>query len=175
VTGARSGGLVTELIVRRARIRNFTAADNHFDGLAGYETEDSVFEGLHLHDNRAAGLSFDIAFHNNIVANTVIERSGSVGIFIRDARDNLFDGLQIRNSGDHGVFLAQVDGEADKPAAGNTFVSLVVAGSQGAGIRVNDASCVDNLLAGAQLIANRDGGIAEATPGLLRQSGVVVR
>ena len=175
VTGARSGGLVTELLVRRARILDFTAADNHFDGVAGYETEDSVFDGLHLHDNRAAGLSFDIAFHNNIVTNAVIERSGSVGIFMRDARDNVFDGLQIRNSGDHGVFLAQVDGEADKPAAGNTFVSLVVASSNGAGVRVNDASCVNNLLVGAQLIGNRDGGVVEATAGLLRQSGVVVR
>jgi hypothetical protein len=31
-----------------------------FAGLAGYETEDSLFSDLHLHDNLAAGLSFDI-------------------------------------------------------------------------------------------------------------------
>lgn len=175
VRSPRSGGLVTELIVRRATIRDLTVEDSFFDGVAGYETEDSVFDGLYLHDNLAAGLSFDIAFNHNVVSNTVITRSGKVGIFMRDARDNLFEALQIRESGEHGIFLAQVDGEADKPAAGNTFAGLVVESSDGAGVRVNDASCTDNLVVGAQLIANRDGGVSEATPGLLKSAGVIVR
>ena len=130
---------------------------------------------MYLHDNLAAGLSFDIAFDNNIIANTVIERTGKVGIFMRDSRDNLFSGLQIRNSGEHGIFLAQVDSEASKPAAGNMFTGLVVAGSQGAGVRVNDASCVDNAIVGAQLVGNRDGAISEITPGMLGTAGVISR
>ena len=175
VRSPRSGGLVTELVVRRATIRDFTVTDSFFDGVAGYETEDSLFEGMYLHDNLAAGLSFDIAFDNNIIANTVIERTGKVGIFMRDSRDNLFSGLQIRNSGEHGIFLAQVDSEASKPAAGNMFTGLVVAGSQGAGVRVNDASCVDNAIVGAQLVGNRDGAISEITPGMLGTAGVISR
>jgi len=175
ILGARSGGLVTELTVRRATIRDVTVSDSFFDGVAGYETEDSLFEGMYLHDNLAAGLSFDIAFNNNVIANTIIERSGKVGIFMRDSRNNIFDGLQIRNSGEHGVFLAQVGSETDKPAAGNIFASLVVALSSGAGLRVNDASCVDNVVVGAQLIANRDGAISEVIPGMVRSVGIVAR
>jgi hypothetical protein len=175
VTGARSGGLVTELGVRRATIRNFTATDSFFDGMAGYETEESVFDGMHLHDNLAAGISLDIAFNHNVITNTTITRTGKVGIFMRDSRGNLFDALQIRDSGEHGVFLAQVDGDATKPAAANTFVSLVVAGSNGAAFRANDASCVDNLVVGAQFIANRDGGVSEVVPGMVEVAGVIVR
>jgi hypothetical protein len=175
VVGARSGGLVTELGVRRATIRNFTAADSFFDGVAGYETEESVFDGMHLHDNLAAGLSLDIAFNHNIITNTTITRTGKVGIFARDSRGNIFDSLQIRDSGEHGVFLAQVDSDATKPAAANTFVSLVVAGSDGAAFRANDASCVDNLVVGAQFIGNRDGGVSEVVPGLVQTAGVIVR
>jgi len=35
-----------------------------FDGLAAYLTEDSTFTDLALHDNAAAGLSFDDDFDN---------------------------------------------------------------------------------------------------------------
>lgn len=175
VTGARSGGLVTELGVRRATVRDFTAADNSFDGLAGYQTEDSVFDGLYLHDNLEAGISLDIQFNNNLIANAVIERTGKVGVFMRDARDNVFSGMQIRNSGEHGIFIAQVEGRPATAATGNSFVSLVVAKSAGAGVRVNDISCVNNLLASSQLIENRDGGVGEVVPGLLQRSGVVIR
>lgn len=175
ITAARSGGVVTELGVRRATIRDLTVSDSFFDGLAGYETEDSLFDGMYLHGNLAAGLSFDIDFNNNIVANTVIQGSGKVGIFMRDSRDNVFTGLQIRNSGEHGIFLAQVDAEIDTPAAGNTFANIVVAGSKGAGVRVGDASCVNNMVVGAQLVGNRDGAISEVAPGLVQVFGVVAR
>ena len=175
VFSARSGGLVSELICRRLTVRDFTAFDNHFDGLAGYETEDSTFSGLYLHDNLAAGFSFDIAFNKNVVSDTIITGSGSVGIFMRDARDNLFHGLQIRNSGQHGIFLAQVDTDATKPAAGNTFSGVIVSGSQGAGFRVNDLSCVSNIVTGAQFIGNSGGCISEASPGLVLNSGTICR
>jgi len=177
VRSARSGGLVTELRCRRVTVRDFTSFDNHFDGLAGYETENSVFTELHLFDNLAAGLSFDIRFDNNIVGSAVITGSGTVGIFMRDSHDNLFNNLQIRGSGEHGVFLSQVDNDASKPAAGNTFVGLVVSGSgrkpnlplgSGAGFRINNASCVNNIVCSAQFVNNRDGGISQAVPNLVR-------
>ncbi len=43
VSRARSGGLVSEKGSRRLTVRDFTSFDNHFDGLAAYETEDSTF------------------------------------------------------------------------------------------------------------------------------------
>jgi hypothetical protein len=175
VFGARSGGLVSELICRRLTITNFTSSDNHFDGLAGYETEDSVFTKLYLHHNLAAGFSFDIAFNKNLISDTVLADNAKVGIFMRDARDNVFHGLQIRNSGEHGVFLAQVDTDATKPAAGNIFTALMVSGSQGAGVRVNDLSCVNNSIVSSQFVGNSGGCISEASPGLALASANICR
>lgn len=176
---ARSGGLVSERGSRRVTVRDFTAFDNHFDGLAAYETEDSTFVGLHLHDNLAAGLSFDLRFNNNLISDAVITGSGTVGIFMRDARDNLFEGMLVRRSREYGLFLAQVDADATKPAAGNTFSGLVVSDSGRAGLRVNDASDVDNLVVGAQFVHNAgvcpEAGISEAAPGLVQRFGIICR
>ncbi len=49
----RSGGLVTTLGVRRLTVRGLEAFDNQFDGLACYQTTDSLFTELSLHDNPA--------------------------------------------------------------------------------------------------------------------------
>jgi Right handed beta helix region len=181
VRDARSGGLVTELGSRRVTVRDFTTFGNAFDGLAAYETEDSRFTGLYLHDNDGAGISLDIGFDDNIFDGGVLAGNKDVGIFMRDSVDNLFQGLQIRDSGSFGMFLAQVESDATKPAAGNTFVGLVISRSGrneskgGAPIRVNDASCVDNLVAGAQFVANRDPGISQPFPGLVHEFGTIVR
>lgn len=175
VFGARSGGLVSELTCRRLAITDFTSSDNHFDGVAGYETEDSVFSRLYLHDNLAAGFSFDIAFNNNLISDTVINGNAKVGIFMRDSKDNVFHGLQIRNSGEHGIFLAQVDADATKPASGNTFIGLTVSSSLGAGIRINDLSCVNNAVVGSQFVGNSGGCISEASPGLALASANICR
>ncbi len=175
VSSAISGGLVSEKSSRRVIVRDFASFDNHFDGLAGYETEDSTFSGLYLHDNLAAGLSFDIHFNNNIVGDAVITDNGSVGIFMRDSQDNLFQGLQIRNSAGQGGFLAQVDGDLTTPAAGNTFSGLVVSGSGGAGLRANDVSVVNNLVTGSQFIGNAGEGISEVTPGQVQVFGTICR
>jgi hypothetical protein len=175
VHSAASGGLVTELKSRRLTIRDYRSFDNEFDGLAGYETEDSIFSGIHLYDNLAAGFSFDIQFNRNMFNDVVIENSGSVGIFIRDSQDNIFTNMHINNSKQHGVFLAQVDDEADKPAAGQTFTGLMVSGSGGYGVLVNDASCVDTVLVGAQLIKNQAGCVGEFTSGLVTNVGSVCR
>ena len=58
--------------------------DLEFDGLAGYQTEDSLFTGLNVYNNQVAGLSFDLDFANNQVNNCFIKNNGSgpvVGTF----------------------------------------------------------------------------------------------
>ncbi len=95
VHSARSGGLVTEKVVRRLTVRDFTSYGNFFDGLAAYETEDSLFSGLYLHDNPYAGMSLDIGFNHNLVSDALLADNGKQGVFMRDSRDNLFQGLQI--------------------------------------------------------------------------------
>ena len=101
--------------------------------------------------------------HSGFVSNSAITDNGSVGIFMRDSRDNMFQGLEIRNHpNDHGIFLAQPENEPTKPAAGNTFSGVVVSGSGGAGLRVNDASCVNNIVVGSQFVQNVGGCVSAA-------------
>jgi len=161
---ARSGGLVADGS-QRVTVRDFTASDNHLDGLAGYETTDSVFSGLFLHDNLAAGLSLDNDFDHNTVDDVAIEGSGDVGVFMRDVHRNVFSAMHVRDSGSHGIFLAQDDRPLATPNDSprrNTFNSIMVFGSGGAGIWVNDTSCAGNLLVALQFGDNDDGDISDA-------------
>lgn len=197
-----SGGLVAERGTRRLTVREFTAFDNHFDGLAAYETEYSTFSGLYLTNNCAAGLSFDLGFNHNMVSEVVISRDGtstcapgladgSVGAFILNSRDNLFLGMRIDNMRTHGLFLADA-GSPASAATGNTFTGLVISNSGwdadpategfcvsgfvgGTGMCLNNETLENNLVVGAQFSNNRGGCVVEATPALLTQSGVICR
>jgi hypothetical protein len=161
--------LVTSGGVRRLTVRDFTAFDNHFDGLACYLTEDSRFTGLSLHDNRAAGISLDLGFNHNVIDHSVIERN-DLGIFMRDARDNTFENLTIRESRNHGVFMAQAaeftktgwQFNAGTQCTDNRFADLRISNSAGNAFRINDASCTNNLITGARFVDNRLGGLAQA-------------
>ena len=175
VYGAMSGGLVTELGCRRLTIRDYTSYDNEFDGLAGYETEDSTFSGIHLYGNKAAGISTDIKFNNNKFYNVTIADNKSVGIFMRDSLDNSFTNLHVRDSVQHGIFLAQVNSDPSTAATGNTFTGVVISRSGGMGFMANDASCINNMMVGAQFIDNKYGCIGEATAGLVENVGAICR
>ena len=175
VFGAASGGLVTELGSRNLSVTDYTSYDNQFDGLAGYETEDSTFSGINLYNNLAAGISTDIHFNNNKFFNVTISGNRSVGIFMRDSIDNSFTNLHIRNNAQHGIFIAQVDADPSKAATGNTFSSLVISGSGGLGLLVNDASCINNMIVAAQFIDNKAGCFSEANAGLTENLGVICR
>jgi hypothetical protein len=162
VESARSGGLVAELGSRRVTVRDFTASDNAFDGLAGYDTEDSLFTGLYLHSNVNAGLSFDGDFNKNTISDSVIAENGDVGVFMLDAHDNVFSELRIRDSGSHGMFLSAANvGDPTTCASGNTFTGMVISGSgqkpagDGFGMWVANADCTNNLVCAAQFVGNR--------------------
>jgi hypothetical protein len=185
VFSARSGGLVTEKGCKQVTVDEFTTYDNHFDGLAGYKTENSLFSNLFLKNNCAAGLSFDHDFDSNVLSDVIISRdddiscdpldAGSVGIFMRDSHQNVFHGIQIRNMREHGIFIAQDGGDPATAATGNSFNGIVVSNSGGAGLRVNDSSCINNLVCGSQFHDNTSGCISEASPDLVQvcSAGIV--
>jgi len=175
VSGAISGGLVTELGCNRLMIRDYTSYDNEFDGFAGYETENSTFSGINLYDNKGAGISADIHFDNNKFSDVTITNTQTVGIFMRDSYNNSFTNVHIRNSKQHGIFLAQVDDDITKPAAGNTFNSLVISNSGGYGILISDASCVNNLFVASQYVDNVKGCYGEAASNLIEGVGAICR
>ena len=171
---AASGGLVVELGSKRVVVRDFESYDHVFDGLAAYLTEESVFTGLYLHDNGAAGLSFDDEFNNNIISDVVITDTGSVGLFMRYSRDNMFSDMQILRSGEHGIFIAHVSGASDA-ATGNSFNGVVVADSAEWGIFIANDTNVDNLIVGIQYVNNPDGCLFEPIVGLVTVVGEVCR
>ena len=89
-------------------VRGFEAFDNEFDGLACYQTTDSLFTDLYLHDNPGAGISLDLAFNHNVISNAVLA-ANDLGIFMRASRDNQFHNVAIRNSHHYGVFMAHAE------------------------------------------------------------------
>ena len=171
----RSGGLVTTLGVRRLTVRGLDAFDNQFDGLACYETTDSLFTDLFLHDNPGAGISLDLAFNGNVVSHAILV-GNDLGIFMRSSRENKFQDISIFNSHHYGVFMAhteQVTPHGLKPApmtacVQNSFTNLVASNCGGAAFRVNNATCVNNVVIGAQFSENAKGGFSLVQPDLLQ-------
>jgi len=157
----RSGGLVTTHVVRRLTVRDFTAFDNQFDGLACYQTEDSLFTGLHLHNNPGAGISLDLSFNHNVISNAVLT-ANSLGIFMRASRSNHFLNVTIRDSHQYGVFLAQAEtrtalgwGPAPRTeCVDNSFNNLSATHCGNAAFHVNNAGCTNNIVTRARFQDN---------------------
>ena len=160
----RSGGLVSAGGTRRLTVRDFTAYDSQFDGLACYRTEDSIFTGLQLHDNLAAGISLDLSFDHNLISEALLA-GNTLGIFMRDSCDNLFQGLVIRRSRGDGVFMAQADIQTrdgwqlspNTECTGNSFVGLAISECGGKPFLVNNVACTNNVVYGAQFQDNNRG------------------
>ena len=163
----RSGGLVTAG-ARRVQVSDFDSYDNQFDGLACYETEESRFDGLRLHDNLAAGISLDLDFNHNFITNAVLA-DNDLGIFMRDSRNNSFRGLTISKSRHHGIFMAQSivptakgwKPSPDTACIGNNFENLTVRDCGGKAFQVNDDSCTNNVIFGASFLRNILGGLGQ--------------
>jgi polygalacturonase len=170
----RSGGLVTTHYVRRLKVRDFIATDSEFDGLACYRTEESEFTGLFLHNNQAAGISFDLSVNNNLVRDAILA-DNDLGIFMRESRSNIFREINVDQSRSYGVFMAQAEQRtstgwgprAHTECTNNSFNELRVSNSGAAAFRVNDATCVDNVISSAHFRDNAKGGLSQVTPNLV--------
>jgi hypothetical protein len=162
-----SGGLVTEKGCRRVTVRRLDASDHEFDGLACYETTESLFSDLHLYNNRAAGISTDMRFNGNLITHAFLHHNGTHGIFMRDSDDNAYQGIMISDSGNSGIFLAQADKVPDTAPTGNSFVGLHVARSGGPAVQINDAASKQNHFTATQFKENK-GEIAEPKEGVAK-------
>ena len=156
IDGARSGGIVSEHSCYRLKVERLTSMHNYFDGLAGYETYQSLYSDLLLAENQAAGISLDGQFNSNKFDGVQILKNKNVGIFVRESNKNLFVNLNIEDSGSHGIFLAQSEAPNSCPE-NNIFQNLEVDRSRGAGFRLNDV-CRGNRISGpAKFNANQNG------------------
>jgi len=170
----RSGGLVTTLGVRRLTVRHFDSCGNEFDGLACYDTADSIFADLNLHDNPGAGISLDLAFVHNIISNAVLARN-DLGIFMRASHNNQFHDVTIRRSHHFGVFMAHTDFTTpagvrpvpDSECTRNAFTNLAAIDCGSAAFRVNDLNCTNNVIIQPRFVDDPRGGISEVRPDLV--------
>ena len=160
---ARSGGVVLEKNCRRVFINDLDSHDNHFDGLAAYETEDCSFTRLRLHHNLSAALSVDWKFNRNVIADSTLELNGSQGVFMRDAVGNQFRNLVIKNNGQQGIFIAQTESMPATACIKNSFIKLTITDNKGHGIRINYASCTENVVTASRFFNNNGISISDAT------------
>lgn len=178
----RSGGIVTAVNVRRLTVRDFTAFDNEFDGLACYRTEDCVFTKMNLHDNQSAGISLDNDFHYNLISDSTLA-GNDLGIFMRHSCSNQFRNLLIRQSRHDGVFIAQSGRDTpsgwqfipESACIGNQFVACKIQNCASAAFRVNDAACVSNVIQDGAFVGNIRGGLLQAATDLVKVRGLVER
>jgi hypothetical protein len=182
VFNCRSGGLVTEHGVRNLSVSGLNSYGHQFDGMACYKTEDSVFTDLHLHHNPGAGLSLDLDFDGNVVADAVMAEN-DIGIFMRESHFNTFNGIVIRGSRSLGVFLSHAaeknrrgewEMQPDTQCDGNTFNGLVIRDGWGAAFSVPEPTCSNTLIAAAQFIGNREG-LVVVSPELVVVQGLIER
>ena len=170
----RSGGLVTTLGTHRLTVCDLNSYDNEYDGLACFLTTDCLFTQLYLHDNLCAGISLDGNFSHNIIDDATLA-GNEQGIFMRWSHDNEFHDISIRDSRDYGVFMAQSDELTEHgweltpktECVKNFFTNVLADKCGGAVFRVNDITCTNNVVIGAQF-DNPHGALSLAEPNLLK-------
>ena len=74
--------------------------------------------------------------------------------------------------GAQGIFIAQANDQHNTPCTGNIFSDLKVSGSGGAGMRINDVSCIANVIANSIFSLNKEGGVSEAAEKLIARQNV---
>ncbi len=163
VTGARSGGMVV-VSSERLMVDGFEAEQSCFDGLAGYQTRNSVFRNVLVHDNDFAGFSFDDDFSDNRFEDFRAQGNHDQGMFIRDASGNRFVRGLFEHNAKNGVYFDQDNRNIATTCATDTSLSDVTVrgnGQYGAWLQF---ACKGNQFVDSAIEANGKGcfGGAEA-------------
>ena len=139
INNCRSGGLVTTFHVDNLSVSNLSAGNNEFDGVACYETTNSTFSHLVLHDNQAAGISLDNHFNNNVFSNVTISNN-MVGIFMRNSNGNRFTDVTVQHCPIK-LFMSHVNTNLSSGCSDNVFERITGIG----GVSVNSQTCTNNV------------------------------
>jgi hypothetical protein len=122
-----SGGLVVEKHSENLLIRHFEAYGNIFDGLAGYQSENSLHEEIYLHDNLASGVSIDVSYDKAWFKRICFENNYDNGIFARYSKDNAFVDGFLNNNCSFGVYTSESG--PHEPVLNYSFRNLKIARS----------------------------------------------
>ncbi len=100
-----SGGLTIEKKTRDLKVNGYLAKGNYFDGLAGYETDESSFENIILSGNLFSGISVDLDFEGNIFRNVLLFRNGDNGVFSANVSGNHFENMIVVGNHNYGIYF----------------------------------------------------------------------
>jgi hypothetical protein len=169
ITGARSGGLVTERDCAGIRISGLTATDSFYDGLSVNWTKNSVFENLRLTGNQYAGLTMDFLVNGNVFRDGDVSDNHDVGVYMRRADGNRFERLTVAGNASHGVYLSDVDRQPGTCAENNVFSVLQVTSNGRDGFHM-DGPCTGDEIRESVVTDNKGapvvGGWTAASPAL---------
>jgi nitrous oxidase accessory protein NosD len=154
ITGARSGGLVTERDCAGIHVKGLKARDSFFDGLSVNWTRDGVFENLELTGNAYAGLTMDVKVKGNVFRDGVVSDNRDVGVFLRRAESNRFERLTVSGNKSHGVYLSDADHAAGTCAENNVFFRVEASGNGRDGFHM-DGACAGNRLVDSPATGNK--------------------
>jgi hypothetical protein len=152
-----SGGLTIEKLSSHIRLENFWAYDNALDGLAGYQTNNSVFRNVNLSNNVMSGISIDFDFTQNTFDGLVLSGNGDNGVFSHSLSDNTFRNVRVSNNGNFGFYIDGIlhrhdkaDGSVEFVMIPNTcnrnrFENVVAQGNKNAAFKMNHL-CHDTQL-----------------------------
>lgn len=165
-----SGGLTIEKLSSHIYLQSFWAYDNALDGLAGYQTNNSVFRNLNLSNNVMSGISIDFDFTQNTFDGLVLSGNGDNGVFSHSLSDNVFKNVRVQNNGNFGFYIDGIRHRIDKSDGSTEFVmiqntcnrnrfeNVVAQGNKGAALRLN------HLCHDTQLINFRCVGLSKEDP-----------
>ena len=155
---ARSGGIVSEKHCARLKVRNVHVEGNFFDGFAGYQTIESLFENVNFVRNDFAGVSLDLYFNNNSFRNSNFSANGHSAIFARMSHGNIFDAITMTENGHAGgapaIFFAASHDAPDACVTRTLIQNSLVANNRGKGLRINDSGCTDIQVVDTQFFSN---------------------
>lgn len=162
VQSARSGGIVTEKGCSTIMLRGIIARDNHFDGIACYETVRSTISECSLDSNEAAGLSFDLDFDHNVITACFITNNDGPGIFIRASSHNHFSACHVTDNGEDGVFIADGEPPTSAGAVRNFFENNTYTFNGRHGIWQAGANSIQNVVSGGLFLGNTGNAIEQS-------------
>ncbi len=170
----RSGGLVTTLGVRRLTVRDLTAFDNEFDGLACYQTEDCLFTDftsttIPAPAFRSTWLSITTSSAMPFWPPTTWASSCARAATINfttfpsaTAAITVYSWRMPRRPTENGWQpVPQTE------CAHNAFTNLIASHCGDAAFRVNDTTCTNNVIVQPQFQDNVQGGLSLAQPDLV--------
>jgi hypothetical protein len=103
--GAESGGLTVEKGSSRLAVDDFESSGNIFDGFAGYETDQSVFRNMYLHDNTSSGISIDFNFNDNTFENLTLVKNNDNGVFSHSVSGNKYINVTLIKNKNYGFWI----------------------------------------------------------------------